>query len=412
MRFLHLADLHLGKMLHGVSLLENGDQSDWVEKLLALVRERRCDAVVVAGDVYDRGMPSGAAVQLFSHMVTGLAAMDVPVLITAGNHDSGQRLDCFRELLVSRNVYVSGVLGRELTRAVLRDEYGPVTFWLLPYVFPAAAAHVLGDETIRDYDAAVRRLLAAQDIDFSGRNVIVAHQNVTVGGKEGPRGGSESMVGGVGQVEHTAFDGFDYAALDHIHAAYPVGREAVRYAGSPMCYHFDEIRQPEKGPLLVTLGEKGAPVQTETLHIPPLHPLREYRGGYDELLRAVRTAGRGEYVKLVLTDRPLTPEISAYFQAFFQDRDCVLMERGSEFRRFTGRAGTPEAETLADRSVEELFADFYTERSNGEPPEAEDAALLRYAAELLRSAPVEPGKTDDALAEKLLDRLVKGGEGR
>ena len=161
MKFYHLADLHFGKSIYGLSMLENGDQSDWVEKLLALVRERRCDAVVVAGDVYDRGMPSGAAVQLFSHMVTGLAAMDVPVLITAGNHDSGQRLDCFRELLVSRNVYVAGVLGRELTRAVLRDEYGPVTFWLLPYVFPAAAAHVLGDETIRDYDAAVRRLLAA-----------------------------------------------------------------------------------------------------------------------------------------------------------------------------------------------------------------------------------------------------------
>ncbi len=138
-----------------------------------------------------------------------------------------------------------------MTHVDLWDDYGVVKFWLMPYLFPAAVAEALEDEEIRDYDTAVRRLIAEQGIDDSERNVIIAHQNVTVNGKEVTRGGSESAVGGVGQVGHSAFDCFDYAALGHIHAAYAVGRKSVRYAGSPLCYHFDETRQPQKGPVLV-----------------------------------------------------------------------------------------------------------------------------------------------------------------
>ncbi len=409
MRFIHLADLHFGKMLHGVSLLENGDQPYWVEHLLELVAAQRPDAVAVAGDVYDRGMPSGAAMQLLSKMVTGIAEQGIPVLIAAGNHDSGQRLDCFKDILSRQNVYISGVLRRELTHVTLYDAHGPVTFWLLPYLFPASAAQALADDTIRDYDTAVRRILAVQTVDFSRRNVIVAHQNVTKGGVEGVRGGSESVVGGVGQVDCTAFDGFDYAALGHIHAAYAVGRDAVRYAGSPLCYHFDELRQPKKGPLLVELGEKNAKPMIETLTIPPLHPMRELRGTYDELVSAASGCAEGEYIRLVLTDRPMTPEISAYFEAFFQSRGSVLMERTSEFRRFSGESDSPELRALKEKSVEELFADFYAERAGSEPRES-DVALMRCAAELLRNsdAGADGKSVDPSLPEKLLAFLAKG----
>ncbi len=409
MRFIHLSDLHFGKMLHGVSLLENGDQTDWVEKLLELVAEKRPDAVVVAGDVYDRGMPSGAAMQLLSTMVTGISELGIPVMLAAGNHDSGQRLSCFKDILSRQNVYISGILQRELTHVTLTDADGPVTFWLLPYVFPAAVAEVLNDNTIRDYDPAVRRILAEQNVDFSQRNVIVAHQNVTKGGVEGIRGGSESVVGGVGQVDYTAFDGFDYAALGHIHAAYAVGRESVRYAGSPLCYHFDELLQPKKGPLLVELGKKGTEPKFATLTIPPLHPMRELRGTYDELMAAASSCGRGEYVRLVLTDRAMTPEIGAYYEAFFQARGSVLMERVSEFRRFTGESDSPELRELESKRVEELLADFYTERAGGEPHE-DDVALMRFAAELLRNsdAGADGKAVDPSLAEKMLNYLAKG----
>ena len=411
MRFIHLSDLHLGKMLHGVSLLENGDQPDWVEKFLALTADKRPDAVVIAGDVYDRSMPSGAAMQLLSRMVTELSSRNVPVLITAGNHDSGERLSCFKDILSRQNVYISGELQRELTHVTLHDEYGPVTFWLLPYVFPAAAAQILGDDSIRDYDIAVRRLLAEQNVDFSARNVIVAHQNVTKGGVEGIRGGSESMVGGVGQVDYTAFDGFDYVALGHIHAAYAVGRESVRYAGSPMCYHFDELRQPKKGPLLIELGAKGAEPAIETLAIPSLHPMCELRGTYDELRVKASAVEGSAYVKIVLTDRPMTPEISACFQALFDSRGSILMERLSEYRRFADVQDTAGAKDLRDKPVEELFTEFYGERSGGELPDDSEIALMHFVAELLRNSETgTDGKyVDPKLSDQVLAFLAKEG---
>jgi exonuclease SbcD len=335
------------------------------------------------------------------------------VLIAAGNHDSGERLSCFKDILSRQNVFIAGEIQRELTHVTLRDEFGSVTFWLMPYVFPAAVAQTLGDDTIRDYDAAVRRLLAAQNVDFSQRNVIVAHQNVTKGGVEGVRGGSESMVGGVGQVDYTAFDGFDYAALGHIHAAYAVGREPVRYAGSPMCYHFDELRQPKKGPVLVELGAKGTEPAIETLTIPPLHPMCELRGTYDELRAKASAVENGSYVKLVLTDRTITPEISTYFEALFQSRGCVLMDRVSEFRRFGDVEGGPALNDLREKPVEELFADFYTSRCGGEAPDEGDAALLHYAAELLRNsdAGADGKAVDPKLAEDVLAFLAKEDSG-
>ena len=392
MRFLHISDLHLGKVIHGVSMLENGDQPVWVERFLALAEELRPQAGVIAGDVYDRGNPSGAAVELLSRMLERLADMGICVMLTAGNHDSGQRLAFAREILAKQGVHIAGTVKKEMTRVVIPDDDGPVTFWLMPYVFPAAVAQVLGDDSIRDYDAAVRRLLEVQDIDPAGRNVIIAHQNVTAFGVEAPRGGSESSVGGIGQVEYTAFDVFDYAALGHIHAAYPVGREEVRFAGSPLCYHFDETRQEAKGPLLIEMGAKGTPLRIERCSIPPLHPMREMRGSYEELReRELASSTRDEYLRLVITDQPLSPEISSFFQSLAESRGSILMDRISEYRRFTDDIRGTSAHAVREKTTEELFADFYRDRSGGEEPDEADLALLREAGELLRNSHPEPG---------------------
>ncbi len=409
MRFLHLADLHFGKSLHGVSLLENGDQDHWVDSFLALAGELRPDAVVIAGDVYDRSAPSGEAVALLSRMLTSLAEKKIPVLLVAGNHDSAQRLAFAGPLLAKQGVHISRPLfgTEQLERFTLEDAFGPVTFWLMPYVYPALISQALGDESLREYDAAVRALLARQGADLRERNVLVAHQNVTSGGVEVQRGGSETAVGGIGQIDCRVFDGFDYVALGHIHAAYPVGRETVRYAGSPLCYHFNELRQPKKGPILVELGPKGAPVHTETLLLPPLHPLRELRGTFEELREGeLREPRRGEYLRLVLTDRRLSPEITAFFDELARSRDSVLMERVSEYDPFRGEAGAPESGAMEQKSLPELFAEFYTERSGGIPPEDKDLDLLAYAGELTRLGDTSGGPTEEAVG-KLLDYLLE-----
>ena len=410
MRFMHLADLHLGKSIYNLSLIDSGDQRVWVDRFLDLAREQKPDAVLIAGDVYDRGLPPGKAAQLLGHLVTELARMDITVMITAGNHDSVYHLSFLAPLLEDRKVYISRPLDHdpELARATLHDEHGPVTFWLLPYVYPAMIANVLQDESIRDYDTAVRRILQAQPIDFTQRNVIIAHQFVTADGQEGARGGSETTVGGVGQVDHSAFDGFEYAALGHIHAAYPVGREQVRYAGSPLCYHFNETKQDKKGPLLVTLPQKGVPPAIERLDIAPLHRMREIRGTYDEIRReAVERPRENEYLKIVLTDTRVTPDISSFLNEAFQARGSRVLELSSEFDPFTGRTVFTGAKDMREIPVERLFADFYKERNNGTGPDERDAELMTFVGELTRKAAAGRADPDEQEFRAILDHLER-----
>ena len=412
MRFIHLADLHFGKSLHGVSLLDNGDQRFWTDRFLELAAVQRPDAVLIAGDVYDRSAPSGDAVELLSHMLTGLSRLGIPVMMSAGNHDSAQRLSFAAPLLARQGLHISAPLFEtdRLVNTTLTDAYGPITFWLMPYVFPALISAALGDDGLRDYDTAVGALLARQGVDFSRRNVLLAHQNVTSGGAEAQRGGSETMIGGVGQIDYRCFDGFDYVALGHIHAACPVGRENVRYAGSPMCYHFNELRQAKKGPLLVELGPKGTAVHTEVLEIPQLHPLREIRGRYRELWSGeMENPRRNEYLRLVITDRRLTPEISLSFEELFRSRGSILMERISEYEPFSGESGAPSREAVEEKSLRALFSDFYAERSGGTPPGENDMALLAFAEELSLHADVHGAPTEAEIA-RMLDFLA-GQEG-
>ena len=409
MRFLHLADLHLGKSVYGTSLIDSGDQKVWAERFLEKAREVKPDAVVIAGDVYDRGLPPGRAAQLLSFLVTALAEAGIPVLITAGNHDSVYHLSCLSSLLEARDVYISRPLEQsaELVHRTLEDEYGKVTFWLLPYVYPAMIAQALGDEEIRDYDTAVRRILAAQNVDFSQRNVLVAHQNVTAGGREAERGGSESMVGGVGQVDYTAFDGFDYVALGHIHSSYPVGREEVRYAGTPMAYHFNETKQPDKGPLLVTLPEKGGKAETELLKIEPLHRMREIRGTYDEIRKEAQARPwKDEYLKIIVTDQRITPVISDYLHETAKEQGSTVMELTSEFSAFTGDAVFSGTKDMHEKPVEELFADFYRDRNNGAEADGRDLELMAFVGEMTRKAALTQEEPDEQAYRRVLDFVL------
>ena len=409
MRFLHLADLHIGKSIYGTSLTDSGDQKVWTERFLDLARGLKPDAVLIAGDVYDRGQPPASAARLLNRLVTGLAGMEIPVLMTAGNHDSVSHLSFLSSLLEDRKVFISRPLEQspELVHATLEDAWGPVTFWLLPYVWPAMAAQVLGDGEIRDYESAVRRLLAAQKIDFTQRNVLLAHQNVTADGREIERGGSESTVGGVGQVDYTAFDGFDYVALGHIHSSYPVGRETVRYAGSPLAYHFNETRQPEKGPLLITLPEKNGKVGIERQRIEPLHRMREIRGTYDEIREtAAARPWENEYLKIVLTDTRITPLISDYLHETAKAHGSTLMELTSEFNPFSGGAALSGAGEMHEKPVEELFADFYKDRSSGVDAEEKDLELFSFVGEMTRGFDPDRKAPEEKDFRKILDFVL------
>lgn len=409
MKLLHISDLHLGKTLHRVSLIDAGDQPVWAERFLTLCDTVRPDAVLIAGDVYDRGAPSAAAVELLSDLLTGLTDRGIQVMLIPGNHDSPQRLAFGRELLRRAGLHVAPPLTAPgtLSRVTLADEHGAVDFWLMPYLFPALASEALGTE-LRDYDAAVRAVLDAQPIDFSRRNVLIAHQNVTVGGVEAERGGSETMVGGVGQVDVSAFDGFDYVALGHIHAGYTLWKPSVRYAGSPLCYHFNETRQAVKGPLLIELGAKGTEPAVTLLPIEPLHRMRMAEGAYEALraAEAARTEGN-EYVSLTLTDRRVTPEIVEDLRGLLEAKGRLLLELSSVYQSEAGEASLSAA-ALDEMGLAELFAAFYTQRCRGAEPDAATLALLQKGAELAERAdfrlPPSAGEV-----ESMLELALKEG---
>ncbi len=412
MKFIHLSDLHLGKTIYGVSLIDSRDQEIWIRRFLERAAELQPDAVVIAGDIYDRSSPSGEAVKLFDQLLTGLSDLEIPVLIVAGNHDSAERLSFAKDLLTRSRIYLAGQPGKKLTSVTLPSGDGTdaLTFWLMPYLFPALVSRILEDDTIRDYDTAVRRLLAEQDIDFSQKNILIAHQNVTAFGKEAERGGSESMVGGVGQIDYTAFDGFTYAALGHIHSSYPVGRPEVRYAGTPLCYHFDELRQPVKGPLLVEVAEDGS-VSVHTEEIPPLHPMRRLEDSYDRIKEDLENHPvQGEYLRIVIHDRKITPEISSYLRELCRMRGSVLMELLSDFSEFSSPAKGVSLKEQEEKSAEELFVKFYKERRNDAEPDDLELEILKEAGNILRSEDTGSGVPDEKAGEKLLAFVLKQEE--
>ena len=298
MKFLHLADLHLGKRVNGFSMLE--DQAHILRQILAILDDEQPDGVLIAGDVYDKSVPSVEAVELLDGFLTELRTRGVPVLLISGNHDSPERLAFGGRVMDSCGIHISPVYDGALAPVTLHDEFGPVHVWLLPFVKPAHMRRWFPDADIESYTDAVAEAVAHMDIDTAARNVLVTHQFVT----GGARSGSEELsVGGTDNVDSGVFAPFDYVALGHLHGAQHIGRETIRYAGSPLKYSFSEARQ-HKSVTVVTLGEKGD-VQVRTVALTPLRELREIRGSYDELTARSfyeHTTYRSDYLHLILTD--------------------------------------------------------------------------------------------------------------
>ena len=409
MKFFHLGDLHFGKSIYGLSMLD--DQRYFVEHFLDCCKREAPDAIVIAGDVYDRSAPSGDAVELLDFMLTELADMGIPVMLVAGNHDSGQRLSFGRSIFSKQNVHIAGTPQKVMEHVTFEnpDGFGPITFWLLPYMYPEMISHIFEDEEIRTYEEALRHIIKVQHIDPAHRNIIISHQNVTANGKEAERGGSESMVGGVGQIDYTAYDTFDYVALGHIHSSYSVGRDAVRYAGTPICYHLSETRQKEKGFVEVVLGEKGSKAHICTRGVAPMHMMRNLVGTKEDIYDILEhDSGRNEYIGITLTDTRTTPESSRYLRSLLEERGSVLLEFLSSYHAFTGNVSAKKTEETAEKPLEDLFSDLYTDQCDGTPPADSEYELLQYIGEVTRNQDSHHD-LDIKDVKRVLDRAKKIG---
>lgn len=307
MKFFHLSDLHIGLKLFNRDLKE--DQEYILKRIADLAERERPDAVVVAGDIYDRAVPSGEAVEVFDHFIADLTDRlpGASIMLISGNHDSGARLNCFRSVLARQNVHMIGMPPQSkeehMEKVSLKDAYGTVNFYLLPFVRPSMVKKVLEEEEGEgglSYDETVRRLIAREIVDPAERNVLVSHQFYLPAGKraeEVERMDSEiRTVGNIDEVSADVLEPFDYAALGHIHKPMRAGGERYRYCGTPLACSVSEAGQ-QKGVILVELREKGE-IRTEVLPLEPLRRIRVIRGTLEE----VAGQGCGDYVTAVLTD--------------------------------------------------------------------------------------------------------------
>ena len=388
MKLLHVSDLHIGKRVNGISMVD--DQRFILDRIVSIARENGVDALLVAGDIYDKASPSAEAVALFDAFLTQVAEAGIRVLAVPGNHDSAERIAYAQGLLENQGVCFPPVYDGAIQRVELADAHGPVDFWLIPFLKPGDVRRHFPEADIGDdYSAAMRAALGTCEIDATRRNVAVSHQLVTAGGVSPERADDEIKLGGIDNVDVSMYDAFDYVALGHVHRPQRIGRDTVRYSGSPLKYSFSEARY-DKSAVLVELGEKPAGTQVgecvsfELVPLVPLHDMREVRMSLEQLLAEAQAVGdetpdgkgnapaNEDYLHVTLTDEhPQLDAMSRVREAFPNamaldyDNIATLVNRD----RARAAVDPDKMDTVA------LFASFYEEQV-GKAMDEEQAAFL------------------------------------
>jgi exonuclease SbcD len=363
MKFIHVADLHIGKRLYENSLME--DQAFALDFIAAQAEKQRPDAIFIAGDVYDRAVPSAEAVSLLSDFLMRLSDTGAKVFAIGGNHDSQERLAFARAMLAREGLFISGPYEGRLEKYSLED----ADIWLMPHIRPREVERFFDGAAFHATQDAVAAILERENVDGKRANVLLCHQFVTGAGDESVRSDSEvEPVGGESAVDAALFDKFDYVALGHLHAPQKAGRECVRYSGSPLKYSFSEARHKKS---MVMGSISGKNVEIELVPIPLRRDMRDIKGRLSDILAAAEPTE--DYVRVTLTDE--TPPLSPMERLSAAYPNLVRLELAPR-----GSAGA-EPETVAGRTPLELFAEFY-EKTSGAPLTGE---MLEMAADALNA---------------------------
>ncbi len=364
MRLLHCADLHIGRRLFGFSLLE--DQRHALSSIAALTKEHGVDALLIAGDVFDKPVPSEAAVAVLDDFLTALQQQGTAVFLIAGNHDSADRLQFMSRILHKTGIYIAGTFSGTVSCIRLQDEYGPVNVHLLPYLRPMEVRPFFPALEINTHEDAVRAALSTVVRSQTERSVLLAHQFVSAAGEALLRSDSETVsVGGLDCVDASVFSEFTYVALGHLHGAQRVGSDCVRYAGSPLKYSFSELSQ-QKSVVLIELDANAA--KTTLLPVPPLHPLREITASMAELMGAT---GSEDYLHVLLADEEEVPNAMQRLRELYPNLMHVSYANRQD-------AAFPDLlpQAIAAKDPIEQFMEFYS-LQNGEEMAMDDLALFR-----------------------------------
>lgn len=372
MKFLHISDLHIGKRVNEFPMIE--DQTYILNRILDIADTEQADGVIIAGDIYDKTVPSAEAVQVFDWFLTGLAGQGRKVFSISGNHDSAERIAFGAKLMSRSEVFVSPVYDGTAAKITLEDPYGRLCIHLLPFLKPAAVRHALEGKTDADmperYQEAVKMAVDRMEVDPSVRNILVAHQFVTGAGR---CESEEVTVGGIDNVDADVFHAFDYVALGHIHSPQSIGRDTVRYCGTPLKYSFSEAKQ-EKSVTVVELKEKGN-LTIDTIPLVPLRDMREIRGSYLEVTARPFYEGTNtqDYVKITLTDEDDIPDGMQKLRIIYPN----LMRLEYDNRRTRQSREIGAAADVEQKSELELFQEFYELQNNTAMSERQQEYVVR-----------------------------------
>ena len=372
MRFLHTADLHIGKRVNEFSMLE--DQEYILRQILKTADKEQVEAVLIAGDVYDKQVPSAEAVRLFDWFLTQLNSRKLPVIVIGGNHDSVERLSFGAQIMEESGVYLTQSYDGKVVPVRLEDEYGPVNFWMLPFLKPAMVKRFFSEQDIVTYQDALETVIGNMELNREERNLLIAHQFVTGAVTGGSEDSVEVFVGGVENVDASVFADFDYVALGHIHRAQSAGGEQIRYSGTPLKYSFSEIRH-EKSVTIAELKEKGSlTVHQEPLK--PLHDMREIRGSYEELVLRENYQGTDleDYLHVILTDENDIPDVIGRLRSIYPN----IMKLDYDNQRTRRNQELMKEEAAMEQSPMELLGQFFSQQNNQEmsPEQTEYARTL------------------------------------
>lgn len=374
MKLFHLSDLHLGKRVYAFSMLP--DQRYVLKQVCALAEKHQPDGILLSGDLYDKPIPPVEAVQLLDEFLTKMQQMGIAVYAISGNHDSAGRVDFGSRILQQQNLHICGAFDGKLYHVSKEDAFGEIHFYLLPFLKPATvSAFQEGGESLT-YAEAVKWALETMDIDTTKRNVLLAHQFVTWKGTAEESDSETKTLGGVDEMDASLFFDFDYVALGHLHSPQRIGRDTIRYGGSPLKYSFSELRQ-KKGVTLVEIQGKGN-ITTEFLPLEPLHPLREIKGTLADLLEAAEEAGGSEdYVRAILTDEGAVYDPVGRLQVYYPNLMTLEMaQRGERQEDFSLQL---DQEQLSGPA---LFAGFFEKQNDREMSEAQKALVEKIWQDL------------------------------
>ena len=375
MKFLHLGDLHLGKTLSDFDLIE--DQRHILNQILCIADNESIDGVFIAGDVYDKSVPSEAATRLLDDFLIQLAKKEIKVFMVSGNHDSDDRLNYGSTLFASNQIFISAVFDGTLHKQCFTDGDTEIDIYMLPFVKASQVRHYFPEENIENYDDAVRIIIKNTTINKENKNILVAHQFVAGKGEDPALAGSESIgtqsVGMVEKIGYDCFDDFDYVALGHIHSPQKVGREEIRYAGSPLKYSLSEANNEKSVCLITVSAEEG--VKIEPVHLKPMRDLRHIKGKLKELLDKKNVKAPDDFIYATLTDEEIINDAMGVFQQTYPH--TVRIDYDNSHTRDIEQVDI--SRIAENKSFPELIGDFYRQMYGCEITE-EEMDVMRTAA--------------------------------